>query len=39
VRGVTFDQIQILDSRLTEKTKTVQIGSHTSGIRFESGPR
>ena len=39
VRNVTFDRVDILDSRLTEKSAPVQIGSHTSGIHFESSPR
>ena len=39
VRNVTFDRVDILDSRLTEKSAPVQIGSHTSGIHFQSSPR
>ena len=36
VRDVTFENISIVDSKLTEKSKRVRIGEYTENIRFDS---
>ena len=36
VRDVTFENISIVDSKLTEESKRVRIGEYTENIRFDS---
>ncbi len=38
VRGVTFENVEILGAKLTADSERVQVGQYTSGIRFGSKP-
>jgi len=39
VRDVSFDNVDVLGSKLTADSERVQVGKFTDGIRFGSGPR
>ena len=36
VRDVTFENVSIVDSRLTEESRRVRIGKHTENVRFHA---
>jgi len=36
VRDVTFENVSILGSKLTEESKPVRIGKHTDNVRFHT---
>ena len=36
VRDVTFENVSIVDSKLTEESKRVRIGEHTENVRFHA---
>jgi len=36
VRDVTFKNVSIIDSKLTEKSRRVRIGEHTENVRFRA---